>query len=214
MLFKPNSRFSGSPSAEPAYILPNMKYLSIFLRLALICIISCVMISCVTLKAPKVTRYSPLDVYDYVYIPATGTHEGATASYVLGILIPYANSVTPRDVIAGMLSKSGYIIIPTLEEENKERTLIVTYGQSERRDIAGGLFGYTMEVTLQFVSAKTNKLVAFTTAEGMGETEADGIRNAIQRAITNIFEPEAQTQRSIQSKKKPPLKSYLDDTYN
>ena len=65
-----------------------------------------------------------------------------------------------------------------------DKTLIVSYGETDRR--YRGL-GYTIEVTLQFVSAKSHEMVCSCTAEGQGETEADDIRMAIQRAISGLF---------------------------
>ena len=93
-------------------------------------------------------------------------------------------SVNPSDVIAGILIKEGYIILPELKPELSNETLIVNYGESGRRN--RGL-GYTIEVTIQFSSAKTNEMICSCTAEGQGETEADDIRQAIRRALTSLF---------------------------
>ena len=93
-------------------------------------------------------------------------------------------SVNPSDVIAGILIKQGYIILPELKSELANETLIVNYGESGRRN--RGL-GYTIEVTIQFSSAKTNEMICSCTAEGQGETEADDIRQAIRRALSSLF---------------------------
>ena len=61
---------------------------------------------------------------------------------------------------------------------------IVNYGESGGRN--RGL-GYTIEVTLQFISAETNEMVCSCTAEGQGSTEADDIRQAIKRALGALF---------------------------
>ena len=47
--------------------------------------------------------------------------------------------------------------------------------------------GYTIEVTIQFVSGKSSELVCSCTAEGQGTTEADDIRQAINRCIVALF---------------------------
>lgn len=47
--------------------------------------------------------------------------------------------------------------------------------------------GYTTEVIIQFIAAQTNKIVCVTTAEGIGDTEADDIKEAITRALDAIF---------------------------
>ena len=57
-------------------------------------------------------------------------------------------------------------------------------GESGRRN--RGL-GYTIEVTIQFISAKTKQMICSCTAEGQGETEADDIRQAIRRALDGLF---------------------------
>jgi len=93
-------------------------------------------------------------------------------------------SVNPSDVIAGILIKEGYVILPKLKSELSNETLIVNYGESGRRN--RGL-GYTIEVTIQFISAKTNEMICSCTAEGQGETEADDIRQAIKRALSSLF---------------------------
>ena len=93
-------------------------------------------------------------------------------------------SVNPSDVISGVLIKEGFIILPELKSELSNETLIVNYGESGRRN--RGL-GYTIEVTIQFISAKTKQMICSCTAEGQGETEADDIRQAIRRALDGLF---------------------------
>ena len=93
-------------------------------------------------------------------------------------------SVNPSDVIAGVLIKEGLIILPELKSELSNETLIVNYGESGRRN--RGL-GYTIEVTIQFISAETKQMICSCTAEGQGETEADDIRQAIRRALDGLF---------------------------
>lgn len=81
--------------------------------------------------------------------------------------------------------KRGFIIITEISDDIKDKTLIVNYGESGRRNV---LFGYTTEVTLQFISAGTKNLVCSSTAEGIGDTEADDIKEAITRALEAVFE--------------------------
>ena len=63
----------------------------------------------------------------------------------------------------------------------------MTYGESGRRNLWGGVLGYTMEVTIQFLSAQTHEIICTCTAEGLGDTEADDIRKAISRALDGLF---------------------------
>ena len=98
-----------------------------------------------------------------------------------------SKSVNPSDVISGILLKNGFSQLPELKPELTDETLIVNYGESGRRN--RGL-GYTIEVTIQFLSAKTNTTVCSCTAEGQGETEADDIRQAITRCLTGLLSKE------------------------
>ena len=61
-----------------------------------------------------------------------------------------------------ILLKEGFLQIPELKPELTDNTLIVNYGESGRRK--RGL-GYTIEVTIQFLSAKTNTIVCSCTGE-------------------------------------------------
>ena len=85
------------------------------------------------------------------------------------------------------MMRLGYIQVPEIKPELASQTLIVNYGETGRRNILGGLLGYTIEITLQFLSAQTLDIVCTSTAEGMGSTEADDIRIAINRALEHVF---------------------------
>lgn len=74
--------------------------------------------------------------------------------------------------------------VPEITPEIAEKTLIVNYGESGRRNLN---LGYTIEVTIQFITAKEHKIICSTTAEGQGSTEADDIRQAITRAVDAAF---------------------------
>ena len=139
---------------------------------------------CAPLRTPVIVRNAPVEMYKYAYISPTKELTSSTGGTYGGQYGIYGSSTTksvnPSDVIAGMLIKEGYIILSELSNE----TLIVNYGESGRRN--RGL-GYTIEVTIQFISAKTNEMICSCTAEGQGETEADDIRQAIRRALSSLF---------------------------
>ena len=138
---------------------------------------------CRALKAPVIVGNVPAQTYQYVYIqPTTELTSGASNLYTGAMM---TKSVNPSDVIAGELIKNGFVILPELKPELIDRTLIVNYGESDRHN--RGL-GYTIEVTIQFISAKSHEVVCTCTAEGQGETEADDIRQAIRRALSSLFE--------------------------
>ncbi len=137
--------------------------------------------SCGTLKAPTIIKNESIEGYKYVFI--TPTKELSSSVGVNGMTT--TRSVNPSDIIAGELIKRGFIIIPELKSELNDKTLIINYGESGRRNNG---FGYTIEVTLQFISASSNNMVCTCTAEGQGSTEADDIRQAIRRALSSLFQ--------------------------
>lgn len=155
--------------------------------LSLICLVL-VVNGCSPLKAPTVVKYDTIESYRYVYIIPTKEFTSSVKSAYGNNNSLYSNSVAksvnPSDVIAGILMKEGYMVLPVLRQDLVDETLIVNYGESGRRN--KGL-GYTIEVTIQFVSAKDRKLVGYCTAEGQGETEVDDIRKAINRALASMF---------------------------
>jgi hypothetical protein len=99
-----------------------------------------------------------------------------------------SKTVNPSDVISGILLKEDFTIMPEIKQELADKTLIVNYGESGRRNVAGGLGGYTIEVTINFISAKSYETVCSCTTEGQGSTEADDIRKAITRCLTELFQ--------------------------
>ncbi|WP_308558762.1 hypothetical protein [uncultured Porphyromonas sp.] len=138
------------------------------------------------LNAPQVKTYLPLSQFQYAYIAPTGS--------VLGYSQANLNSVNPRDFIAGQLFKRGIIVVPEINPAQAQKTLVVSYGEGDKRNI---LVGYALEVTIQLTTADMNKLVAVATAEGYGESESDKIRDAISQAMTALFEPEKINQNSL-----------------
>ena len=146
------------------------------------------LVSCAPLRLPVIVKNAPIDTFKYAYISPTkeltsssgGTYGGQYGIYGSSTM----KSVNPSDVIAGVLIKEGFVILPELKSELSKETLIVNYGESGRRN--RGL-GYTIEVTIQFISAETQQMICSCTAEGQGETEADDIRQAIKRALEGLF---------------------------
>ena len=153
-------------------------------------VICCILFlsSCASLQPAIVTRHTPLDGYRYVYItPTTGLTSGSGGVYGgnYGVYGSSVNkSVNPSDIIAGYMMRKGYVQVPEIKPELASQTLIINYGETGRRDIWGGLL---IEITLQFLSAQSHEVVCTSTAEGMGETEADDIRIAINRALDELF---------------------------
>lgn len=156
-------------------------------NIALAGIISILLCSCVTLKPPIIAKHDTIERFKYMYISPTTSLTSSSGATYNGQYYSTSKSVNPRDVISGFLAKNGFIILPEVKPELANQTLIVNYGESGRRYLAGGLFGYTTEVTIQFISPISNELLFSCTAEGIGATEADDIREAITRSLTELL---------------------------
>lgn len=143
---------------------------------------------CSSLRPVSYTVNTSLIGYRYAYItPTSGLSSSTGGVYgnaygVYGSTI--SKSINPADIISGILMKNGYTIVPEVLDDFKERTIIVNYGETGRRNV---FWGYTIEITLQILSAETLEVLCTTTAEGMGSTEADDIRIAITRAMEAVF---------------------------
>lgn len=148
-------------------------------------------VGCVPLKQVTVVKNDKIENNKYIYITPTKSLTSSSGSVYGGTYGVYGSttskSVNPSDVISGILLKNGFSQLPELKPELTDETLIVNYGESGKRN--RGL-GYTIEVTIQFLSAKTNTTVCSCTAEGQGETEADDIRQAITRCLTGLLSKE------------------------
>jgi hypothetical protein len=155
------------------------------IKLIAIIILNILLYSCGPLKPVTVVKNSHIENYKYIYISSTKSltsSSGGVYGNQYGLYgSSTSKSVNPTDVISGSLAKKGFIRLPELKNELSDKTLIINYGESGRRNRG---FGYTIEVTIQFVSAKTNELISSCTAEGQGETEADDIRQAITRCLS------------------------------
>ena len=122
--------------------------------------------ACAPLRVPIIVKKSPIEMFKYAYISPTKELTSSTGSAYGGQYGIYGSSTTksvnPSDVIAGILIQKGYVILPELNPELAKETLIVNYGESGRRN--RGL-GYTIEVTIQFISADTNQMICSCTAD-------------------------------------------------
>lgn len=146
------------------------------------------LVGCGSLKAPIIQQYEPINSYSYFYITPTAeltSSSGGVYGSQYGIYGASATkTINPGDVISGTLIKQGMVRLPSLDQDLLDKTLIVNYGESGRRNLN---LGYTIEVTIQFLSAKTRSVVCVCTAEGQGSTESDDIRIAINRALAPLF---------------------------
>lgn len=159
------------------------------IKLTLALLLAAVVSSCTVLHPVEINRVDALDNYNYVYIVPTGEVTDGTSDVYADSDATFfgsteTRSVNPADLIAGYLMKRGFMRLSEPNPELLNQTLIVSYGESGRREL---FFGATTEVTIQFISAKTNLPVCVCTAEGYGETRADDVREAINRCLDEVF---------------------------
>ena len=155
--------------------------------LLLSCLLVLLLVSCAVLP-PTVQRFSSMEGYKYVYITPTSettSVTGATYGTKYGVYgLTGSRSVSPTDVIAGHFMNRGYIRQPEINPDFAEQTLFVNYGET-KHEYDG--FGYTIGVTIQVISAKTNNVVCVGSAEGRAEIEADALRDAVNNCMNEIF---------------------------
>jgi hypothetical protein len=143
---------------------------------------------CAISKHSSVVQNLTFDKYKYFYVSDAATTTASTGGVYGNQYGVYGSqttkSVNPADIIAGRMMKEGFVKLPFINPEVSDETIIVSYGESGRHN---HIIGYSIEVTLQFLDAKTMKVIATTSAAGMGETEADDIRKAINECFKNLF---------------------------
>jgi hypothetical protein len=137
-----------------------------------------------TLQPATSVKNASIEGYKYIYVSPTNSLTSSSGFAINGDLHSITQTVNPTDLITGIFIKEGLIRLPELKPELAEETIIINYGQSGKRNT--GLGGYTLEVTIQLISAKTSTLVCSCTAEGQGLTEADDIRQAITRCLNEL----------------------------
>lgn len=158
-------------------------------RLVIAIICTMTFVGCAALRPVSVIKNESISNYTYVYITPTVELSSSTGGVYGGNYGVYGStqskSINPSDVIAGVLLKNGYTRLPQISPDLLDETLIVNYGESGRRNT--GLGSYTIEVTIQFLSARTHNVVCTCTGEGQGATEADDIRIAINRCLEELL---------------------------
>jgi len=156
----------------------------------IVVVLSFLITGCAIKKEPIIKKYTKIDKYQFVVIPTTDNISSSSGGIYGNQYGIYGSSeskkLNPSSVIEGLLLKKGFTSISKTTSNIIDKTLIVKYGESGRRDVAGGLGGYTLEVTIKFISAKTQEPVFMCTAEGQGETEVDDIRDAITRCLSGL----------------------------
>ncbi|MCH5313240.1 MAG: DUF4136 domain-containing protein [Helicobacter sp.] len=150
----------------------------------LLCILCSIFVGCAILKPVDSKIFADISGYKYAIIGQTQTLSssvgGGFIDYATGGGINIGKSINPSDVITGILIKKGLVIV---DKPKDSKTLLVKYGQGDKRNVLGGLGGYTLEVSIQMLDALTQEPLFLCTAEGQGSTEADDLREAITRCL-------------------------------
>ena len=144
------------------------------------------LVGCTTaLPAPSVVQTKPLGAYKWVQIPDTGTVIGTSGSFsrVGGTLT--TREVNGSSLIEGVLLRKGLVRISNITDSNRPQTLVTRWAVSGKRDVNLGL-GYSQEVTITLLDGVTITPVFTCSAEGIGRTEADDVREAILRCLSSI----------------------------
>lgn len=153
-------------------------------------IVACLLGGCSFLRPPVIKTYGDsINNYKYFYISPTGDYTSSSGVYgnQYGVYGGTTKSINPATLISGILFKNGFIQVNEVNPSNAKETMIVNFGETGRRNVN---LGYSIEVTIQFISAYTQRPICTCTAEGQGETEADDVREAIQRALKPLFDRE------------------------
>lgn len=150
----------------------------------LLVIVSISLTSCgIALKVPTaVTNGNP---YNYTYVYVIPTAAVTSSSGVYDGYGGMTRTISPSEVISGYLMQMGYTPIPSVTEDLADKTLIVSYGYTGRRQL--GLFAYASCIIIQMRDAKTHQMVASCESEGCGSDETDDILEAIHNGLNTIF---------------------------
>ena len=155
-------------------------------RLLLIPLIMLMTISVFALKDPVATINSDLSGYKYAYIiPTAGVTSGSSFVYGGKFIGIYGGgntkTINPSEVIRGYFMKLGFTILPSINPDLAEQTMIVSYGYTGKRYIT--LFSYASGIIIQMHNAQTNELLASFEAEGCGFDETEDISQAMYSAL-------------------------------
>ena len=145
-------------------------------RILFLFITSFVLTSCsLMVNVPTAQVNSALHNYTYVYVIPTAPVTSSSGVYggSYGVYGGATKTVSPSEVISGYLMRKGYTPIPSITEELADKTLVVSYGYTGRRQL--GLFAYASCIIIQMRDAKTHQMVASCEAEGCGEDETEDI---------------------------------------
>ena len=154
-------------------------------------LVAIVLTACGALKPTTCSVQPTFYKYRYVYIMPTGSVTGSTGVYTSYVDNRVHGGVTrttnPSDMMSGYLMQKGLTILPQLDEAKKAETLVLSYGETDHRDVGFLWLSTSTGIIIQFRDAQTNDLIASAEAEDYGSTEADNVRYALRKALDAIF---------------------------
>lgn len=156
-------------------------------KLVYILISTFILTGCETLKVPTADIKGNVSNYYYVYVVPTSGVTSSSGVYgnQYGVYGGSTRTINPSEVIAGYLMKKGYTTLPSIDPELADKTMIVSYGYTGRRQLS--LFSYASCVLIQFRDAKTHELIVSCEGEGCGSDETEDILQAINNALSVAF---------------------------
>ena len=155
----------------------------------LLCVGALLFTSCLSVAPTSITRNGSMDGYRYFYVTPTAERTsiqgGTWGSRGNTYGTTKSSSVNPADLIAGYLMGRGYVRVPEVKKEDAAQTMVINYGDGELRE---GIFDqHAIKVTIQILSGKDNSLLCVCTAEENSGDEAHATREAIEKALKEIF---------------------------
>ena len=156
-------------------------------KLVSILISAFILTGCGTLRVPTADVKGDVSKYYYIYVPPTSAVTSSSGVYgnQYGVYGGTTKTVNPSEVITGYLMKKGYTPLPSIDPELADKTMIVSYGFTGKRQLSA--FAYACCVILQFRDAKTHELIVSCEGEGCGEDETEDILQAIYNALSAVF---------------------------
>lgn len=173
-------------------------FIFFFVLATVLCLSACSRV----IYPPIVEVHPTITKYRYVYIvPTSGLISGdistsswavstsnasASRMYSSAAARSYSSSssnvsirtTNPADVISGDLMARGYAVLPELNPDLLDKTMVVNYGETDVVAHNGRIYN---AVVLQLRDAKTAELVSSVKADGQGT------RDAILRALDGVF---------------------------
>lgn len=146
----------------------------------------------VTKRVPQYATISStpdLSNYKYVYIHPTTDKTSVSGGVYGGQYGVYGSttskSINPADIVAGAFIKKGFTVVPEIDKAHATQTIVINIAETGRKQYT--ILAYSIEMTLQLMDAYTYDLICNVSAEGMGETETDDVRQAILKCLDAIF---------------------------